>query len=128
MHRAILNISAIYFAGLGLYMLIVPRSWYDGTPGVTATGQFNSHFVRDIALAFMVSAAAIAWGARNNVRSTAMAGTAWLIAHALFHLQVWLVRGLSLDLVAALNLAGIQLPAWAALWAAWNMKCAKEFA
>ncbi len=126
MHRAILNLSATYFLALGTYMLIAPLAWYDGIPGVPATGPFNSHFVRDIAFAFLVSAATIGWATAKAVRSTALAGIAWPCLHALFHLQVWIARGLPLDLVATLNLTGIQLPAWLALWAAWRLRPQKE--
>ena len=32
----------------GLFMLIAPQVWYEFVPGVTDTGFFNQHFVRDI--------------------------------------------------------------------------------
>ena len=126
MRRAVLGILAVYFSALGAYMFVAPGAWYDATPGVQATGPFNSHFVRDIALAFITSAAAIGWGTRTRLRPVAFAGIAWPCLHALFHLQIWIARGLPLDLVSALNLAGIQLPAWLALWAAWHLKPHKE--
>lgn len=128
MHRALLYAAALYYLAAGAYMLIDPAVWYARTPGVIATGPFNSHFVRDIALAFIVSGGAIALGTAGAVRQTALAGAAWPCLHALFHLLIWFARGLPVDLVAAVNLAGIQLPAWLALWAAWRFKTSKELA
>lgn len=32
----------------GLFMLVSPADWYFAVPGVTTTGPFNQHFVRDI--------------------------------------------------------------------------------
>ncbi len=38
----------------GVYMLLAPESWYFAVPGVTTTGPFNQHFVRDIGLIFLL--------------------------------------------------------------------------
>ena len=116
LHISIRIVSAFYLLS-GVYMLIAPAHWYEAVPGVTSTGPFNIHFVRDIGLVFIASAAALLWGAVQGVRSTAVAGAAWPCLHALFHVQIWLARGVPVDAVAAVNLAAIQLPAWLALWA-----------
>jgi hypothetical protein len=41
----LLGIAAI---ANGAFMLIAPESWYLAVPGVTTTGSFNQHFVRDM--------------------------------------------------------------------------------
>ena len=38
----------------GLYMLAAPAGWYLAVPGITATGPFNQHFIRDIGLIFVL--------------------------------------------------------------------------
>lgn len=73
----------------GIYMLVAPENWYLAVPGVTTTGPFNQHFVRDIGLVFLLIGAAVLLGAvRANVRVVSWAAaTIWLAGHALFH--VW---------------------------------------
>lgn len=46
-------------AAKGLAVLISPANWYFAMPGVTATGLFNQHFVRDIGLIFLLDAIAM---------------------------------------------------------------------
>ena len=71
----------------GLYMLISPANWYFAVPGVTTTGPFNQHFIRDIGLIFLFVGTAFLVGSfraqyRVLLWSTA---TLWLGGHALFH-------------------------------------------
>lgn len=75
-------------AGLnGLYMLWSPADWYFAVPGVTTTGPFNQHFIRDIGLIFLFMGTAFLIGAaRAQYRIVLWAtSTLWLWAHALFH-------------------------------------------
>jgi hypothetical protein len=37
----------------GVFMLVSPEQWYFAVPGVTSTGPFNQHFLRDIGLIFL---------------------------------------------------------------------------
>ncbi len=37
----------------GVFMLVSPDAWYFAVPGVTDTGPFNQHFIRDIGLIFL---------------------------------------------------------------------------
>ena len=46
----VLGVAAI---ANGIYMLAAPEDWYFAVPGVTTTGPFNQHFVRDIGLIFL---------------------------------------------------------------------------
>lgn len=56
-------------------------------PGVTTTGPFNQHFVRDIGLIFLLVAIAMLAGvAKPAVRVSLWSAAAlWLTGHALFH-------------------------------------------
>jgi hypothetical protein len=83
----------IVFNGLflfenGLFMLIAPKAWYYTVPGVTDTGFFNQHFIRDIGIIQMLLGAAFGLGMiRPTGRIELWAGaTSWLIAHVVFHL------------------------------------------
>jgi hypothetical protein len=71
----------------GLFMLASPEDWYAAVPGVTTTGPFNQHFIRDIGLIFLFVAAAFLIGAiRSGQRVILWGGaTLWLASHALFH-------------------------------------------
>ncbi|WP_165187502.1 hypothetical protein [Caulobacter soli] len=81
---AVLGVAAV---ANGLLMLIAPESWYFAVPGVTTTGPFNQHFIRDIGLIFILIGAAFLVGARRpEVRLFFWAApTIWLSGHALFH-------------------------------------------
>jgi hypothetical protein len=71
----------------GFFMLVGPESWYFAVPGVTSTGPFNQHFVRDIGLIFLLLGGAFLLGAvlpRSRVLLWA-AASVWLTGHALFH-------------------------------------------
>jgi len=80
----LLGIAAI---ANGVYMLAGPESWYFAVPGVTTTGPFNQHFVRDIGLIFLFLGGAFLLGAaRPDLRVAFWAAPSiWLSGHALFH-------------------------------------------
>jgi hypothetical protein len=71
----------------GAFMLVAPEDWYFAVPGVTTTGAFNQHFVRDIGLIFLLLGGAILIGAARFDLRVALWGAAsiWLSGHALFH-------------------------------------------
>jgi hypothetical protein len=71
----------------GVYMLVSPEAWYVAVPGVTTTGPFNQHFLRDIGLIFLFLGGAFLVGvARPDLRVVFWtAATLWLSGHALFH-------------------------------------------
>ena len=114
MTRFLITAVGLYHAVNAISMWIDPQRWYHLVPGVAQLGPFNSHFIRDAALAFAVSSFALLWGLARGDRTALLGGTAWPLAHAVFHGWLWMTRGAPLDSVAALNLLGIQLPAWAA--------------
>ena len=71
----------------GAFMLISPANWYFAVPGVTTTGPFNQHFVRDIGLIFLLVAIAMLAGVARPVARVPLwsAAALWLAGHALFH-------------------------------------------
>lgn len=74
-------------AANGLFMLISPANWYFAVPGVTTTGPFNQHFVRDIGLIFLLVAIAMLTGVARPMARVPLwsAAALWLAGHALFH-------------------------------------------
>ncbi len=71
----------------GVFMLWSPEAWYLAVPGVTTTGPFNQHFVRDIGLIFLFVGTAFLSGVflpRHRIILWATP-TLWLCGHALFH-------------------------------------------
>jgi len=71
----------------GLFMLVDPEAWYLVVPGVTTTGPFNQHFIRDIGLIFLFVGTAFLVGTFAASQRVLMWTTAtlWLWGHALFH-------------------------------------------
>lgn len=71
----------------GLAMLFAGLWWYDAVPGVTATGPYNPHFVRDIGAAYLVSAAGLAAFAVRpaQARLALLGASAFLTLHAAIH-------------------------------------------
>ncbi|MFK4870568.1 hypothetical protein [Novosphingobium sp. ZW T3_23] len=74
-------------AANSLFMLISPANWYFAVPGVTTTGPFNQHFVRDIGLIFLLVAIALLTGVARPASRIPLwsAAALWLAGHALFH-------------------------------------------
>ncbi len=87
------GLSLFYLAN-GLFMLFLPRLWYELTPGVVEHGAFNGHFVRDVGIAFAAAAAGILLTLFPQRRwsAGAAAAVAFIGGHALLHL-VELVHG-----------------------------------
>ena len=118
MQKIALFIVGIFALIIAAYMWLTPEHWYQTVPGVQETGPLNLHFARDVGLAFLSSGIALVYAVRLGDARLAFFGASWLIFHALFHLWIWLHRGMPMDLIAFTNFAGILLPAVLALWAA----------
>lgn len=116
------GLNTLFLVINGLFMLFVPQAWYNFVPGVTDTGFFNQHFVRDIGMIQIFLGAGFAVGMlRPAVRFELWcAASVWLVAHALFH--VWevlvgicaastLVR--DFPAVSLPALVGVALAVWA---------------
>ena len=87
MSRMIAGALTLLLAGNGLAMLFAGLWWYGVVPGVTATGPYNPHFVRDIGAAYLVAGLGTAWFAwkpREGWPALA-AGAMFLTLHSAIH-------------------------------------------
>jgi hypothetical protein len=117
-------------AANGIAMLLAGPDWYAAVPGVTATGPFNPHFVKDIGAAYLAAGAglaAFAWRPSAFARGAAAAGILFLGLHGLIHLAE--AAG---DPDGAMHLArdfaGVLAPPILALAAIWPTRSSREFA
>jgi len=80
--------NGLFLSGNGIFMLIAPKVWYEAVPGVTETGFFNQHFIRDIGIIQLFLGLAFLIGMIRPERRVELwaAATLWLAAHAIFHL------------------------------------------
>jgi hypothetical protein len=113
----------------GIFMLVSPLGWYFAVPGVTTTGAFNQHFIRDIGIVFLfLGAAFLAGAARPDARVVLWSCAAlWLCCHALFHF--WEVAvGICGPSALVRDFAAVTLPAilsaTLALWAVHERRAA----
>ena len=115
LNRIWLGVAVIFGAAAeanGLFMLVWPGRWYLSIPGVTTTGPFNQHFVRDIGLIFLFVGTGFLIGAWNSKYRVIVwaASTLWLCRHALFHF--WEVAvGICEPSVIARDFPAVTLPA-----------------
>lgn len=121
-YLAVAVVLGAAMAANGAFMLVAPERWYFAVPGVTTTGPFNQHFIRDIGMMYLFIGAAFALGAaRERARLALWTGaTIWLAGHALFHFWEVAVGICSLGAVPR-DFPGVTLPALIgaalALWA-----------
>ncbi|WP_367871388.1 hypothetical protein [Luteolibacter sp. Populi] len=104
--------NALFLFGNGLTMLVVPSEWYHFVPGVSHTGPFNQHFVRDIGLIQMFLGVAFGIGMFSPGSRFVlwMAATSWLCAHALLH--VWeVIEGICGPSTLIRDFPAVTLPA-----------------
>ena len=116
--RYLLLFIGVGYALNGMFMLIDPRMWYDTIPGMEYFGPYNTHFIRDISIIYIVSGCGFVWGLQVRQSGVLLMASAWPALHAIYHLQVWSARGFPLDTIYLVNIAAIQAPAWLGLWAA----------
>ena len=98
-------------AGNGVAMLVMPRTWFWSVDGVSLTGGYNAHFVRDIGMVYVLSGAAMFGGLARPAQRALLwgAAAAWLMSHALFHL--WEVAaGICGPDAIARDFLGVTLP------------------
>lgn len=123
-------IAGLLGAGLfanSLFMLARPLAWYDAVPGVPLTGAFNPHFVRDIAMAYLVVVLGLLWFAWRPRQGwpAIVCAAAFLSLHAAIHVgdascggSVWR------DLVR--DFPGVFVPALITAWIAFVNRPSKE--
>jgi hypothetical protein len=86
--QALVALVALIAVANGLYMLWDPYAWYQMIPTVRFTGPPNPHFIRDIGLAYLASAALMVF-AVVNLRMrwlAALAGSLFLAMHGGLHI------------------------------------------
>ena len=113
----IVIVTMVVFNGIllganGLFMLVAPETWYYAVPGVTETGFYNQHFIRDIGIIQLFLGVAFGFGMVRPKRRIGLwaAATLWLCAHAVFHL--WEVAvGICAPSAILRDFAGVSLPA-----------------
>jgi peptidoglycan/LPS O-acetylase OafA/YrhL len=116
MQRSIAAILGAASVVNGAMMLFAGPFWYASVPGASETGPYNPHFVQDIGAAFLIAGLALAARAwRPRYWPAAVAGAAFMAAHALIHL-VLLVAGH--DHHRGFDLAAVVLPSALALYSA----------
>ena len=120
MARILSLILALILGLNGLAMLFASFWWYNAVPGVIATGAFNPHFVRDIGVAYLVTAGGLAWFLARPVQGwPALVGAAaFLTLHAFIHVFDASCSGSALADVLR-DLPGVYLPALITLWIAY---------
>ena len=114
------GVLALVLGANGAVMLAAGRWWYGAVPGVTETGPYNPHFVKDIGAAYLVCAVAVVWRiARPAAAWSASVGVAaFLGLHGLIHVADSLGDPAPLsDLLR--DAPGVFVPALMAGWLAW---------
>lgn len=109
---AMVAFNGLLLSANGLFMLVAPMTWYELVPGVTDTGFFNQHFIRDIGIIQLFLGLAFGIGLFVPERRIGLwaAATAWLIAHAVFH--VWEVAaGICAPSTLVRDFPAVSLPA-----------------
>ena len=85
--RYLAALTGVALGANGLVMLFAGLAWYDAVPGVTATGPYNAHFIRDIGAIYVMCALALGWFAWRPAQGwpAMAAAAAWLTMHAAIH-------------------------------------------
>jgi hypothetical protein len=112
MSRIIAAALAVLLGGNGLVMLFAGLWWYHAVPGVTATGPYNPHFVRDIGAAYLVAGGGLGWFAlRPREAWPALVGAAaFQILHVAIHVFD-AIGGTTPFAEITRDFAGVYLPA-----------------
>lgn len=121
MHNLIRWILPVLLGANGLAMLLFAAQWYPAVPGVTETGPFNSHFVRDIGSAYLACAVGLGWWAarRPGGAGAALVAAVFLGLHMLVHVaDAMSGHHPGGDIVR--DFVGVYVPALATIWIAWR--------
>ncbi len=120
-------ILPVLLAANGVAMLAAPVPWFNAVPGVTETGPYNPHFITDIGIAYLASAAGFAWWAARRPGGTAamIPAAIFLGGHMVFHFVAALTgHHAGGDIVR--DFVGVYVPALIAIWIVWRGLPRKE--
>jgi len=101
----------------GVVIYSAPQFFYDSIPGLDLMGPFNIHFIRDVGLAYLAGGIVLVAGGTLNDRRVALAGVLWFFLHGLFHMQIWIHRGLPFDDIFWFDFFAVISPSFLALLA-----------
>lgn len=123
MNRWIVILLAVVLGANGLAMNVAPLAWYDAVPGVTATGAYNPHFVRDIGMAYLVVSLGLAWFAWRPVQGwpALVCAAAFQLLHAAIHVGDGVCGANPLSDFAR-DFPGVFLPALLTVWVVWRAR------
>ena len=121
MIRIILYIIATFWGVTALYLWFWPNHFYNNVPGVSAMGPFNLHFIRDVALVYLMSSGALFWGVSRNVPPVVVTGVAWSSMHALFHIYLWVTMNIPTSVILS-DFGALVVPSGIALYCALQLK------
>jgi hypothetical protein len=118
--RILAGLLVIVLGGNGLVMLLAGPWWYGAVPGVTGTGPYNPHFVKDIGAAYLVCGGAALWRALRPAapQGAMVAAAAFLLLHAAVHVAD-AAMGMHMGHDLTRDFAGVFVPAFIAAWLAW---------
>jgi hypothetical protein len=123
MKRILAALLAVILGANGVAMLAAGLWWYGAVPGVTETGPYNPHFVKDIGAIYLVVAGALAWRAQRPAagQGALVAAAACMVLHAVIHV-VDAASGHHAGHDLIRDLGGIYLPTAVTAWLAWPAK------
>lgn len=110
--RLLLGLLAALHGALALWMLVDPAGWFVTVPGVTDTGPFNPHLVRDVGIAYLTVAGGFAAAAYWLRAAFPVLGVVaiWFTGHAATHVADILSGVLPASHILG-DLPGVFLPA-----------------
>jgi hypothetical protein len=111
MARILSGLLALILGANGVAMLFASLWWYGAVPGVTATGPYNPHLVRDVGAAYLATAAALGlYASRPRWAAPALLPAALFLAlHSAIHVFD-AVCGTKPMADTARDFAGVHLP------------------
>ena len=101
--------AAVYALWLlaGTVIFLAPGRFHALTPSVALLGPFNAHFIRDVGPVYVASGL---YGVRTACVPLCFAAALWSFFHAVFHLHVWVARGVPLDGIFLFDLSFVIVP------------------
>lgn len=115
--QLLITLAAVFALANGAFMVWDPSGWYRWLPTVQATGPANSHFIRDVGMAYVTCAVMLGYAARHPAGRwlAALAGALWLSFHGIFHVWEALTESHSTLRQDAPGVLGPPLMVWLAL-------------